>query len=554
MDGINLDGFIYDCSPNGIRSIYCSVIGEVCLDETTEVISRSRKPNIGMWCKFKPFCQENGKWFARKIVLMAHPRLKCLIRENECIVKGTAVVCNVSDCSGYLWNDYIGLIAVEGQMVNQLKPLTAVEFQALPLRKSGTSVYFMAKEISVESESVFQSEVLIFTQKAEVKADGRVYVSDCAITLLDIAYSAEPIIGTTISILYYRAYNDYASGIGIYATTDSNTVAGIRDDFFTTKRCFELCAECTEVEQFSNACEDLNTVSDQSLVIDDEIPTIKIDISGSPIRNITEFAESNENNHSTNASKMLVSLSNDSNCSMNQNFQPLNSIVLDNELNSSDKFPLNSFAEKSGRELASSSKDSVAVEPKNEFMRSKRDGLESEDVWDDEFVEHLTHKLKEMKEIQDENDGKYNDVIDQYQNDIASAKEEFRDKLKDHAMEECDSLLHVQNIETKDIGTWINEMDKLCIKVLSNARLRNFVSVNENGNALLRDIMYYLNYQITMDEINEELGIPLSEVTPECFNIVHEERALAICRKLMKMNGFERIANSKIPEIPAEMG
>uniref|UniRef100_A8NM01 Uncharacterized protein n=1 Tax=Brugia malayi TaxID=6279 RepID=A8NM01_BRUMA len=277
MDGINLDGFIYDCSPNGIRSIYCSVIGEVCLDETTEVISRSRKPSIGMWCKFKPFCQENGKWFARKIILMAHPRLKCLVRENECIVKGTAVVCNVSDCSGYLWNDYIGLIAVEGQMVNQLKPLTAVEFQALPLRKSGTSVYFMAKEICVESESVFQSEVLIFTQKAEVKADGRVYVSDCAITLLDIAYSAEPIIGTTISILYYRAYNDYASGIGIYATTDSNTVAGIR---------------------------------------------------------------------STNTSKMLVSLSDDSNCSMNQNFQPLNSIVLDNELNSSDKFPLNSFAEK----------------------------------------------------------------------------------------------------------------------------------------------------------------------------------------------------------------
>ncbi|EJW83194.1 hypothetical protein WUBG_05898, partial [Wuchereria bancrofti] len=65
----------------------------------------------------------------------------------------------------------------------------------------------------------------------------------------------------------------------------------------------------------------------------------------------------------------------------------------------------------------------------------------------------------------------------------------------------------------KTIGTWINEMDKLCVKVLSNARLRNFVSVNENGNALLRDIMHYLDYQITIDEINEELGIPLSEVT-----------------------------------------
>ncbi|VDM10628.1 unnamed protein product [Wuchereria bancrofti] len=587
MDGINLDGFIYDCSPNGIRSIYCSVIGEVCLDETTEVISRSRKPNVGMWCKFKAFCQENGKWFARKVILMAHPRLKCLIRENECVVKGTAVVCNISDFSGYLWNDYIGLIAVEGQMVNQLKPLTAVEFQASPFRKSGTSAYFMAKEISVESESVFQSEVLIFMQKAEVKADGLIYVSDCAITLLDIAYSAEPIIGTTISILYYRAYNDNASGIGIYATTDSNIVAGIRDDFFTTKRYFEICAERTEVEQFSNACEDLNIISYRSPVIDDEISSIKIDISGSPIRNIIEFAESNENNRS---SKVLISLSDDDNCSMNHNSPPLNSIILDNELNSSDKFPPNSFAEESDRELASSSKDNIPVEPKSEFMKLKRDGLESEDIWDEEFVEHLAHKLKEMKEVQGENDGKYNDVIDQYQNDIGSGEEEFRDKLNDHSEEKCVSVLHAQNIETKmkndvgsssrlvisnqimsgwdpklsanlennisvkkTIGTWINEMDKLCVKVLSNARLRNFVSVNENGNALLRDIMHYLDYQITIDEINEELGIPLSEVTPECLNIVHEERALAICRKFMKMNGFERIANSKIPKIPREM-
>ncbi|VDO16852.1 unnamed protein product [Brugia timori] len=43
----------------------------------------------------------------------------------------------------------------------------------------------------------------------------------------------------------------------------------------------------------------------------------------------------------------------------------------------------------------------------------------------------------------------------------------------------------------KDIGTWINEMDKLCIKVLSNARLRNFVSVNENG-SLFWQILAYL--------------------------------------------------------------
>ncbi|EJW83193.1 hypothetical protein WUBG_05897 [Wuchereria bancrofti] len=84
----------------------------------------------------------------------------------------------------------------------------------------------------------------------------------------------------------------------------------------------------------------------------------------------------------------------------------------------------------SDRELASSSKDNIPVEPKSEFMKLKRDGLESEDIWDEEFVEHLAHKLKEMKEVQGENDGKYNDVIDQYQNDIGSGEEEFRDKLK----------------------------------------------------------------------------------------------------------------------------
>lgn len=50
---------------------------------------------------------------------------------------------------------------------------------------------------------------------------------DCVITLLDIAYSARPTVGTTMSILYYKVFNDNTSGIGIYATTDSNIVAGI---------------------------------------------------------------------------------------------------------------------------------------------------------------------------------------------------------------------------------------------------------------------------------------------------------------------------------------
>ncbi|OZC05548.1 hypothetical protein X798_07478 [Onchocerca flexuosa] len=162
---------------------------------------------------------------------MAYPRLKCIIKENECIVKGTAVVCNINRDGAYLWNDYIGLIAIEGKMINQLKSLTAVEFQAVPSKKNGISAHFMAKEISVESESIFQSEVLIFIRNAEIKEDGRAHVSGCAITLLDIAYSTPPIVGTTMSIIYYKAYNDNTSGIGIYATSDSNIVAGIVSEF-----------------------------------------------------------------------------------------------------------------------------------------------------------------------------------------------------------------------------------------------------------------------------------------------------------------------------------
>uniref|UniRef100_A0A1I7VDP6 DUF223 domain-containing protein n=1 Tax=Loa loa TaxID=7209 RepID=A0A1I7VDP6_LOALO len=227
MEGINLEGFIYDCSQNAIRTIYCSVIGEVYIDETTEVISRSRKPNVGMWCSFRASYQKNGRWFARKIILMAYPRLKCIVTEDSCIVK----------------------------VVYQLKPLTAVEFQAVPFRKNGTPAYFSAKEINVESQSIFQSEILIFVQKAEIKADGRAFVSDCAITLLDIAYSARPIVGTTMSILYYRAYNDGASGIGIYATNDSNAVAGIRDDSSQLNDISKLVLNEQEFEQFEDARE-----------------------------------------------------------------------------------------------------------------------------------------------------------------------------------------------------------------------------------------------------------------------------------------------------------
>uniref|UniRef100_A0A0R3S3I2 DUF2846 domain-containing protein n=1 Tax=Elaeophora elaphi TaxID=1147741 RepID=A0A0R3S3I2_9BILA len=254
MEEISLEGFIYNCSSSGIRTIYCFQLGEVYINERTEVITR-RTPNVGMWCTFKASCQDGGKWFARKVVLMSYPRLKCVVREDECTVKGAAVVCSIKDGVGYIWNDYIGLIAVEGQMVHELEQLTAVDFQAIPLRKSGTSVYFIAKEVNVELESVFQSEVLLFTRKAEVKADGRAYVSDCAITLLDIAYSERPTVGATMAVLYYKAYSDSASGVGIYATTESDIVAGISEDFFTTKRCFETCNEHAEVEQFEDALE-----------------------------------------------------------------------------------------------------------------------------------------------------------------------------------------------------------------------------------------------------------------------------------------------------------
>ncbi|EFO21416.2 hypothetical protein LOAG_07074 [Loa loa] len=600
MEGINLEGFIYDCSQNAIRTIYCSVIGEVYIDETTEVISRSRKPNVGMWCSFRASYQKNGRWFARKIILMAYPRLKCIVTEDSCIVKGTAVVCNLNGDSGYLWNDCIGLIAIEGQVVYQLKPLTAVEFQAVPFRKNGTPAYFSAKEINVESQSIFQSEILIFVQKAEIKADGRAFVSDCAITLLDIAYSARPIVGTTMSILYYRAYNDGASGIGIYATNDSNAVAGIRDDFFTTKRYFETCTERTGVEQFEDARENLNiTSSDQSSVIDDEISGIQIDISESLIGSNIEFAEAGGNNPS---SKAVVPLADDSNHSMNQCFEScssFNSLILNNKLDSGDKFSFNTFAKEEmvdqtvmicngDSEFASSSKDNVPIELKKEFME-----LSEEDIWDSKFIEHISHKMKDVQRTQGENGEKCNDInrlIDQSQNVSENKKEEFRDESKDHAEESWASTQHTQNIgiEMKDdvgcspilsvtnqtmsgmdskmltsleedisvakgANKWIEEVNELCVKVLSNARLRNFVSVNENGNALLRDIMHYLKQKITIQEVNEELGIPLSEVTPECFNIVLEERALEICRKFMEMNGFERIANSRIPKIPEEI-
>lgn len=49
----------------------------------------------------------------------------------------------------------------------------------------------------------------------------------CAITFLDIAYSDQSFIPPTVSILYYKTYNDNASGVGIYATNDSNIVAGL---------------------------------------------------------------------------------------------------------------------------------------------------------------------------------------------------------------------------------------------------------------------------------------------------------------------------------------
>ncbi|VBB32745.1 unnamed protein product [Acanthocheilonema viteae] len=528
MEEISFEGFIYDCSENSIRMIYCSVIGEVCIDETTEVISRSRKPAVGMWCTFKASCQEDGKWFTRMVVLMPCPRLKCVMRENECIVKGTAIVCNINGDSGYLWNDYIGLIAIEGQMVYQLKPLICVQFQAVPLKKNGTPAYFMAKEVSIELESIFQSEILLFTQKAKIKTDGQAYVSDCIITLLDIAYSDQLTAPATMSILYYKTYSDSAFGVGIYATTDSNIVAGIKDGFFTTKRCFETCAEQREIELFEDALENLTVTSNKLPAIDDEMPIIKIDIS--PTEDMIEFAEDKKNDHS---SKVVNPLADDCNSLTNQSSESclVNFCISDSD----DKLSSSAFAQEEMVDKTSSSEDSIPAELKKEFMK-----LNEEDIWDNEFIEHLQHKIKEVKHTQ---------------NSTENNKEEY-DELKDYAEQRPTSVRrHAQNIEaTKTTAKWVDEMDKLCIKVLSNARLRNFVSVNKNGNALLRDIMHYLEYQMTMEDVNEKLGIPLSEVTSECFNIVHEERALEICRKLMKMNGFERVANSKIPKIPKEIG
>ncbi|KAM3724413.1 Dual specificity calcium/calmodulin-dependent 3',5'-cyclic nucleotide phosphodiesterase 1C [Dirofilaria immitis] len=570
MEGLNLEGFIYDYSL--FRIIYCSLIGKVYINERTEIINKGRKPSVGMWCKFKASREENGEWFAQKILLMAYPRLKYVAGENECIVKGIAVICNINANFGYLWNDYIGLIAIEKQMIYQLKPLTAVEFQAVPLQKSGTSAYFTAKEINAESENIFQSEVLIFMQNAEIKPDGRAHVS---------AYSTPPTIGSSMSILYYKAYNDSTSGTGIYATTDSDVVAGIRDGFFTTKRYFETDAEHIEVEQFTDAHKDSNMTCDQSPVLNNEVFDVEINLFESPTGSIVEFQKNDENNDS---SKIVNPLDDNSSCSMDQNFEScssLNSVILHDELDPDDKFSSTSFAKeemvnktvvicKTDSELARPSKD-FPTESEKEFMKldEDRNAPEHNDI------NGLIHQSQNNKETSKE--GIHGEE---------TSKEGFHGELKDHSEERHASVRHMQSVKTmgmkgdvnsiptpsivsqttsrtsanpdenifteKASDKWIVEVDKLCIKVLSNPRLRNFVSVNENGNALLRDIMYYLEYQMTVEEVSEELGIPLWEVTPECFDIAHEERALRICREFMKMSGFERIAGSKIPKIPEQ--
>uniref|UniRef100_A0A183DXS5 ATP-dependent DNA helicase n=1 Tax=Gongylonema pulchrum TaxID=637853 RepID=A0A183DXS5_9BILA len=97
---------------------------------------------------------------------------------------------------------------------------------------------------------------------------------------------------------------------------------------------------------------------------------------------------------------------------------------------------------------------------------------------------------------------------------------------------------------------WINEVDALFMEVLKNPRLRNFVCVNTNGAEVLCDISRYLAYIMTAEEVSERLRMPLSEVTPQCFDIVHEEQAKELYGKLVAMNGLEHIANSKIPEPP----
>uniref|UniRef100_A0A915PLX9 Uncharacterized protein n=1 Tax=Setaria digitata TaxID=48799 RepID=A0A915PLX9_9BILA len=613
MEPTDLEGFIYDVSPSKIQTLYCLRIGEVYVNEKTQVISRSKKPNVGMWCRFSAYCQENGKWFAQRIVLLAYPRLKYVRSDNECIIKGTAVVCNIDGDSGFLWNDYIGLIAMEGKMGSQLEPLIAIDFQAVPLRKDGTSAYFTAKEVSRESENIFQSEVLIFARNAEVKSNNQVHVPGCDVTLLDIACSFRPIAGSTISILYYKEYGNSASGICIYATTDSNTVAGIVDDFFTTERCLEADPDHIKVEQFSGAYEDLDMTENRLVVTDNDMRTIKIDMSSSPVTSMAEFEEAEWNEHSPHSSKVTTGSVDNDTCSVSEVFQScssLNSLVLSNGLVHNDQFHSNQdideevpkeaiTASNTGPELACSLKDVPAElakesvnlvenEDQNDDFGDKFSGVSPEDMWDDEFIDHLQSEMKKIDLVQ--GNEKYcqpNQLIDQFEINSKSSKEELYDELKYGIKEELASVRHIGNVEvaemkevtssdqklsvanqaagsmdlrpaqSKDISveevkdaTWIDEFDRLCVKVLSNPRLRNFVSVNQNGNAVLRDVMYYLERQLTLEDVNKELGISPSEVTPDCFKAVHEMRAIGICQKFMKMNGFEQIANRKIPEIP----
>ncbi|VDN25701.1 unnamed protein product, partial [Gongylonema pulchrum] len=224
---MDLDGFIYQCGRSGVEMIYCPLIGEVFVDAKTRFSSRTLLPAVGRWCKFNARLEEDGRWYARWFDLMPIPRVKCsLMEDGECILEGIGTVCDVSENSGYLWNDYIGFIAMHGEMVQQLTPLTAVEFICVPCH-SGPVAYFTATQITSRPKIALNSDLLLFARAADVKENGVVEVPGCAITLLDEACMDRPLPGSKISVLYYQQYTDRSHGIGIFATTDKTIVDSI---------------------------------------------------------------------------------------------------------------------------------------------------------------------------------------------------------------------------------------------------------------------------------------------------------------------------------------
>ncbi|VDM98933.1 unnamed protein product [Thelazia callipaeda] len=642
--------------------------------------------------------------------------------------QGVAVVCNVKNDVGYLWNDYIGFIRVEGHITQQLKPLTAVEFHAMPSKKDSTPVYFVARQVVVDSEITFQSDVLLFKRNAEMKKNGRVQVGNCEVRLLNIACSFRSITGSSVSVLYYKEYNNNLSGTGIYATTDSDLIAGIKvavlllsaplfvsscngNNYFTTERCSVI--ESSSDEEYDDALEDCTTEQSSSKIWQDINISIPItietvfllrakygarnhqDIFMTISDNDTDysFTGSNIDHTSMNENDDLIDITgNDTDDSiLERKIEYMNSdegnLLQDIKILTSDSDAEDLFVESKtdvvysdetdgieipifegdedelssgGRiESVNSNKDDDIEDPNSQssadvpfigseikcmdlnkddvsklwslsgkrlqnkiesyeedssdesylkIMNSSSEGTSSDemdhidilracelatginnichdDMWDNQLKKQMVFKAEKMQLqnvkiifllyahkmlvfkffaalIKSAIQRFFNNAILNKQLNLASRSElsssdannekQIADEIQSQLAEKSsfDTNFNESPMnEIKSDAMWIEEVDQLCIDILSNSRFRNFVSVNKEGNKVLSEIMKYVTRRITSNEIAAELGIPISEVTPKCFNAIFKRKAAELCRKFSGMVGFQRITDRQIPNL-----